>query len=388
MDFDLTPEQSELRETVERFAQEQLNDDLIGRDARGGFAADNWLKCSKIGLLGLPIPTRYGGTQADAVTTMVALEALGYGCRDNGLIFSLHAHLWAGVSPIIRFGSEQQRERYLPSMCDGTLIAAHAMSEPDSGSDSFSLGTSVARHDDGYVINGGKTFITNAPVADVFLVFATENRNRGFAGVSAFLVDRKTPGLTVGPPVSKMGLRTSPMAEVYFDDCVVPEESLLGPYCGGSAIFNWTMERERTFILASAVGTMRRDLERSIEHARTRKQFGQPIGAFQAVSHRIVEMKLRVEAAQLLLHRLAWKTDQGRPTGLDAALAKIWTSESFVQSGLDAVQIHGGYGFTTEYELERDLRDAVAGRIYSGTSEVQRNLAARHLGLPTQSMSR
>jgi alkylation response protein AidB-like acyl-CoA dehydrogenase len=171
------------------------------------------------------------------------------------------------------------------------------------------------------------------------------------------------------------------MGEVHLDDCEVPAEALLGPEGAGMAVFTWTMERERSFILATALGTMRRDLERCTDYARTRKQFGRPIGSFQAVSHRIVDMRMRLDASRLLLHRLAWLIDQGEPAKTEAALAKVYVSEAFVQSGLDAIQIHGGYGYTTEYEVERDLRDAIASRIYSGTSEIQRNLAAHHMGL-------
>ncbi|MFI6402041.1 acyl-CoA dehydrogenase family protein [Streptomyces sp. NPDC050548] len=388
VDLELTPEQREFSETVEKFALRELNDDLVGRDRDGVFAEKNWRKCAATGLLGLPVPAEYGGQDADATTTTAALEALGYGCRDNGLLFSLHAHLWAGVSPIVRFGSAGQKERYLPAMCAGESIAGHAMSEPGSGSDAFALTTSVTRRGGNYVLNGSKTFVSNAPIADVLLVFAVEERRRGFAGVSAFLVDRDTPGLTVSKPLSKMGLRTSPMGDVRLDDCEIPAACLLGPEGAGMAVFTWTMERERSFILATALGTMRRDLERCVEHARTRHQFGQPIGSFQAVSHRIVDMRMRLDVSRLLLRRLARLTDRGEPTAVEAALAKVYVSEAFVQSGLDAIQIHGGYGYSTEYEVERDLRDALASRIYSGTSEIQRDLAARHMGLSARTFGK
>ena len=388
MDLELTPEQRELAETVEKFALCELNENLIERDREADFAAENWRKCAQVGLLGLPVPEEYGGLDADAGTIVAAMEALGYGCRDNGLLFSLHAHLWAGVSPIVRFGSPEQHERYLPRMCAGELIAGHAMSEPGSGSDAFALKTTFGKRDGRYVLNGAKTFVSNAPIADVLLIFAVEKAGRGFAGVSAFLVDRGTPGLTVSKPISKMGLRTSPMAEVYLDDCEICESARLGPEGAGAPMFTWTMERERSFILTTALGTMRRDLERCIEYARTRRQFGQPIGAYQAVSHRIVDMRMRLEASRLMMHRLAWLTDRDEPSGAEAAMTKVFVSEAFVQSGLDAIQLHGGYGYTTEYEVERDLRDAIAARIYSGTSDIQRNLAARHMGLTPRGASR
>jgi alkylation response protein AidB-like acyl-CoA dehydrogenase len=388
MDFELSPEQRVYRETLESFAAKQLNADVAQRDRDGVFAREGWGKLADVGVLGLPIPTEYGGSGADAVTMMTALEAVGYGCRDNGLLFSMHAHLWAGVSPIVRFGSGQQRERYLPDMAAGEVVAAHGMSEPDSGSDSYAMTTTAVRDGDRYVLNGRKTFVSNAPLADVLLLFAVDPARRGFAGTTAFLVERDTPGLVVGEPVSKMGLRTSPMADVYLDDCAVPAEAVLGAPGGGAAVFSWTMERERSFILSTTLGTMRRDFERCVIHARTRKQFGQPLAAFQAVSHRIVDMRIRLDAARLLLYRLAWSLDRGLPTKVEAALAKVFVSESFVQSGLDAMQVHGAYGFMTEYELERDLRDSLASRFYSGTSEIQRNLAAHHLGLRAHSKAR
>ena len=255
------------------------------------------------------------------------------------------------------------------------------MTEPGSGSDAFALATTATRDGDGYVLRGSKTFVTNAPDADLLLVFATTDRARPLAGVCAFLVERETPGLAVGRPLRKMGLETSPIAEVFLEGCRVPASAMLGVPGAGVALFTAAMERERGFILASAVGTMERDLERCVAYARERRQFGRPIGAFQAVSHRVVDMRLRLETARLLVRQLAWRVDRGLPVALESALVKLHLSESFLQSSLDAVQVHGGYGYVAEYEVERHLRDAVAGRLYSGTSEVQRNLVAHLLGL-------
>jgi alkylation response protein AidB-like acyl-CoA dehydrogenase len=231
------------------------------------------------------------------------------------------------------------------------------------------------------VLNGSKTFITNAPIADLFLVFASVDRSKGWAGLCAFLVERDSPGLTVAQPLHKMGLQTSPMAEVFFEDCSVPATAMLGKVGAGMAIFNSGMERERSLILACAIGTMQRSLERCIRHARDRRQFGQPIGKNQAVSHRIVGMKVRLETARLLLYRLGWLIDQGRPVALDSTLVKLYLSECFVESSQEALRVFGGYGYMSEYEIERDVRDAFGSVLYSGTSDIQRNLAARHLGL-------
>ncbi|MDP9270869.1 MAG: acyl-CoA dehydrogenase family protein [Chloroflexota bacterium] len=376
----LTEEQWLLRDAVLQFARGELAS-VDGRDGDGHFAREAWRRCAELGLQGLAVPPEYGGTGASAVTIALALEALGYGCPDNGLIFSLGAQMWACETPIVRFGSEHQKRRYLPGLCDGSLIAAHGMSEPGSGSDAFSLRTRAERRDDRFVLTGTKVFVTNAPQADLFLIFATIDPALRFAGISAFLVEHGTPGLAVGPPAQKMGLEGAPMAELILDGCEVPADQVLGRPGNGMAIFNASMQWERGFILASCVGTMQRQLERCIEHARQREQFAQPIAAFQAVSHRIADMKVRLETARALLYRFAWLTDRGEADPLDAAITKLHLSETFLKSSLDALQLHGGYGYMVDYGLEQQVRDAVAGRLYSGTSDVQRNVIAHGLGL-------
>jgi alkylation response protein AidB-like acyl-CoA dehydrogenase len=380
MDFTLSDEQRQYAQAVEKLARE-FSHDLADRDAAGVFAADAWRRCAGLGLTGLRVPEEYGGSAADAITTMVALEALGYGCHDNGLIFCLNAHLWAGTVPIATYGTLSQRQRYLPRCCDGSLILAHAATEPGAGSDVLAMTTTATRSGEDWLLNGTKTFVTNAPIAGAFLVFAVSDRAAGPLGLSAFVLESTDPGLRVGQPISTMGLRTAPIAEVFLDGCLVPADRLLGRPGAGLAMFNAAMRAERTFILASAVGTMRRNLERCIAHARQRRQYGQAVGKFQAVARRVVDMKLRLETARLLLYRLGWLIDQGEPDALDISLVKLHISESWVQSGLDAIEVHGGYGFTTEYEVERDLRDAIGSRLYSGTSDIQYNLAARLLGL-------
>jgi len=378
VDFDPTEEQRAYYDSVVRFAGRELGGE--GAPGPAPFATA-WRRCAEFGIQGLAVPAAYGGSEAGALTIILAMEALGLGCRDNGLLFSINAQMWACQHPLARLGTEEQRRRYLPGLCAGSIVAAHALTEPGSGSDAFALATTASPRGDGYVLNGTKTFVTNAPVADLFLVFATIDRSRGFGGVCAFLVERDDAGLSVGAPARKMGLDSSPMGDVVLHDCLVPSARMLGAPGGGIGVFNAAMERERSFILASTLGTMQRDLDRCVGHARERRQFDQPIGRFQAVSHRIVDMRLRLDTARLLLYRLGWLADQGRPIGLQSALVKLHLSECFLQSSLDAVQIHGGYGYLSECQLEQDVRDAVAGRIYSGTSEVLRNLAARHMGL-------
>ncbi len=381
MDFELTEEQRSLRQSIVDFARSELNEDVIERDKDASFSQEAWTKCAEIGLLGLPVPKEYGGAGADALTTLIALDALGYACTDNGLVFSLNAQMWACETPIVHFGTEEQKQRYLPGLCDGSLLAAHGMSEPESGSDAFALQTTATKTDGGYVLNGTKTFVTNAPEADLHVVFATIDRSLGFAGITGFLVEKGTPGLSVGKPLSKMGLRTSPMGEVVLESCEVEDDALLGEPGAGMAVFNTSMTWERSCILASTVGAMERQLERSVAYAQERKQFGQPIGRFQAVSRMLVDMKVRLDTARLLLYRLGWLLDSGRSAVLDSALVKLYLSECYVRSSLDALQVHGGYGYMTEYELEREVRDAIGSRLYSGTSEIQYTIAARSMGL-------
>ena len=381
MDFSWTEEQLKFKKAVIEFAQKELNEGLIDRDRIGELAHKNWKRCAQIGILGLAIPEKYGGSGTDIMTTMLVMEGLGYGCRDNGLIFAMNAQMWSVQHPILTFGTEVQKQKYLPGMCSGELIGAHGMSEPESGSDAYSLRTKAERVGDGYVLNGTKMFVTNAPIADLALVFATVNPAKGIGGVTAFLVEKGTPGFRVSRQIEKMGLRTSPMGELILEDCALPVESRLGSEGAGSSIFNSSMEWERSCILGSHVGAMERQLEDAIRYTRERSQFGQRIGKFQSVANRIADMKVRLETARLLLYKVAWLKQMGKPAIMEAALAKLYLSECFVQSSLDAVRTYGGYGYMTELEVERDLRDAIGGTLYSGTSDIQRMIIARWLGL-------
>jgi len=381
MDFSWTEEQLKFKRAVIDFAQKELNAGLIEHDRQGQLPRENWKKCARFGLLGLAIPEAYGGSGADVLTTMLAMEGLGYGCHDNGLIFAMNAQMWSVQHPILAFGSETQKRKYLPGLCQGELIGAHAMSEPESGSDAYSLQARATRRADGYVLNGTKMFVTNAPTADIVLIFATVDPAKKIGGVTAFLVEKGTPGFTVSRNIDKMGLRTAPMGEVVLQDCFVPAESRLGPEGAGSAIFNSSMEWERSCILGSHVGAMERQLENCIRYARERRQFGQAVGKFQSVANRIADMKLRLEMSRLLLYKVAWLKQTGQSAIMEAALAKLYLSESFIKSSLDAIRTYGGYGYMTEFEVERDLRDAVGGTLYSGTSDIQRVIIARWLGL-------
>lgn len=381
MDFELTAEQQELRDAVRAFAREELNHDLEARDESGEFPRAEWRKCAEFGVLGLPVPTEYGGQAQDLVTTTIAMEALGWGCRDNGLVFSLNAQMWAVQMPLVHYGSEEQKRAWLPRLVSGELVGAHAITEPNAGSDVFSLTTRAERRDGGYVLNGQKTFATNAPVADIALAFAYLQRDGQKPSLTAFLVPRDTPGVTFGKPIPKMGLRTSPMGEVVFEDCFVPEAARLGPEGAGMRIFNSAMEWERACIFAGHLGAMERLLDDCIAYARKRRQFGQPIAKFESVADSIADMKVAIEAGRWLLYKVGWLAGRGKNAVLEAAMAKLFVSEMHKKAALDALQLHGGYGYMKEYPIEREVRNALAGTLYSGTSEIQRRIIARCLGL-------
>ena len=381
MDFAWTDQQRELLDAVSRFAREQLNYDVIENDRNAVFNHEAWKKCGEFGIQGLLVPTEYGGLGQDPLTTVAALERLGYGCKDNGLIFSINAHMWTAVSPLVYNGTEAQKQKFLPGLCNGTLIGGNAMSEPNSGSDAFALATTATRQGDKYILNGSKIFVTNGPVADVLVVFANVDKSRGAEGITAFLVEKGMPGFDPSHKIEKMGVRTSPMAEVFFENCEVPAENLLGKEGGGAFLFTRSMTWERGCILASAVGAMQRLLEKCIRYANERKQGGQSIGKYQLVASKIVDMKLRVESARHMLYHYGWLAGRRKSVYLEAAMIKLHLADAWVKCAEDAIQIHGGYGYMTEYEVERELRDAIGAKLYSGTSEIQRNIIASLIGL-------
>jgi alkylation response protein AidB-like acyl-CoA dehydrogenase len=379
--MDLTDDQKRLQDSAIAFARQELAYDVAQADAAGGFGREVWEKCARFGVLGMPIPEGYGGLGLGLSALLAVMEGLGYATRDQGLLFSLNAHLWTNSIPILTFGTETQKRRWLPGLSDGTLIGANAASEPEAGSDVFAMRTRAVRDGGAYVLTGAKTFVTNAPIADVIVAYATIDPSLGPMGITGFIVERGAPGVSISPPLHKMGLRSSPMAEVVFDECRVPAENRLGREGRGVEVFECSMEWERGCILASALGAMRRQLEDCVRHARDRRQFGRPIGKNQSVANRLVDMKVRLETGRALVYRLGVLKDRGEDAMLEAAMAKLHVSQCFVQSSLDAIQVFGGYGYMTEQRVERDLRDAVGSTLYSGTTEIQRNIIARAMGL-------
>jgi alkylation response protein AidB-like acyl-CoA dehydrogenase len=381
MNLDLDDTTLAIRREAAEFARDTLNEGFSEREHMGGFSRAGWQQCAEFGVQGLPFPAEYGGSEADVATTMLAMEGLGYGCEDAGLLFGINAQMWSVQMPISIFGTESQKRRYLPALCAGRMIGGHGMSEPDSGSDAFSMRTAARRDGDHWILNGAKTFVTNAPVADVFVVFANTDPRGGVLGISAFLIERGTPGFSVGREIGKLGLKTSPMAELALQDCRLTGDSLLGEVGQGATIFNSSMEWERGCILSTNLGIMQRQVEYCIRYAEARQQYGRSILEFQAIERKIADMATRIEAGRQLLYRVAWAKEAGVDAVMYAAAAKLYLSEAAILSSLAAVQIHGGYGFTTDFPPERELRNAIGGTLYSGTTEIQKNIIAQRLGL-------
>ena len=381
MDFSFSEDQSTFKEAAIEFALKALNKDTKEREQKSEFDQDGWDKCAEFGIQRLVIPERYGGLGMDTMTCVATMEGLGYGCRDGGLLFALNSHIWTCEFPILKFGTEGQKQKFLPGLCNGTLKGGHAMTEADSGSDAFHMNCKAVKKGDKYILNGTKTFITNAPIADLLLVFAVTDPKNGFAGITAFIVEKGMPGFSVGKPFDMMGLKTCPMGEVVLQDCEVPEENRLGKEGAGAAIFNSEMDWERSCLFATHVGAMARDLEVCIGYVNERRQFDKPIAKFQAIAHKIADMHVRLEISRLVLYKAAWLKSQGKRTSTESAVAKLFISESYVENCMEALHLHGAYGYSAEMDFERNLRDSIAGKIYSGTSEIQKNIISSQLGL-------
>ncbi|MCK2244210.1 MULTISPECIES: acyl-CoA dehydrogenase family protein [unclassified Crossiella] len=380
MDFEPNQEQRALAERAFELGS-ALNGGLAERVRAGRFDRDMWRRCGEFGLLGLSVPTADGGLGLDSLSTSLVIEAFAKGCQDMGLLFSACAHLFACAMPIAEHGGPELRTRLLPRLISGEWIAANAITEPEAGSDVHALRTTAIRDGADYVLNGVKSFVTNGPIADHILVYASTNPADGHLGLSAFVVDRHSPGLTAGPSFAKPGLTTSPLSPIYLDDCRVPAANRLGAEGAGSTIFSSSMAWERTCLFAAYLGSMDRQLTQTIAHVRTRRQFRKPLSRHQAVAHRIADMKLRLEGARLLLYRACARRDRGVDSTLEVSLAKLAVSEAAIQNALDAIQLHGATGFLSEGGVVEALGDALPSTIFSGTSEIHRDLIARGLGL-------
>ena len=377
MNFALNDEQMEIRDSILRFARQELAEPGEGKE----FPQAAWQKCAEMQLMALPFPEAYGGCGADFLTTVVAIQAFGYACKDAGLVHAVCTQILCGMQ-INSFGSEELKRRYLPSLVRGEKIFAQAITEAGSGSDALSMRSRAEPAEGGYKLNGTKIFITNGPIADVVLTFAVTNPEVSrIGGLSCLVVEKGMAGFSQCPPMAKMGLDTLQNGELVFADCAVPRENLVGSEGQGAILFNESMEWERCLLPAAHLGTLERVVETCVAYAKGRPAFGQPISKFQAVANKIVAMKVALELGRLILYKVAASKDQHKRAALEASIAKLYISEALKQSCLDAVQIHGGYGYMQEYDIERDLRDSIAATIYSGTSEMQQNIISRFMGL-------
>ncbi len=381
MQLSFNDEQLARREQIVEFARAELGSRLRDHDRAGTFPREDWEHCGAKGILGSHVPQEYGGQGLDAVTTVLTLEALGYGCGDNGLTLALGGQTWSVQEPIVIYGSEEQKRKFLPRLCSGEWIGCHGVSEEHSGSDALSLRTTATKTDGGYLLNGRKMYIGMAPESDLALVLANADPESGKWGVSAFLVESGTPGFSQDEARAKSGTRTNPMGDLVFDDCFVPSENLLGGEGIGMSLFTQTIAWERAFIHAGHLGAMQSLFEQCLSYAKERQQFGQPIGNFQSVSNRIADMRLRLETSRLLMYKVAAMKDAGENAALECAMANLHISEALLACATDAVRIHGARGYLEEHGIERQLRDSIGGVIYAGTSDIQRNLIASLLGL-------
>jgi alkylation response protein AidB-like acyl-CoA dehydrogenase len=377
---DWNDEQKALRKGLQKYF-EALNAGVLEDDAAERFNRDKWQLIRESGVIRIPFAEQWGGLGHDALTLVYVLEQLGYGCRDAGLLFALATQVVSAAIPLQKFGSEELKERYLPRLIDGEIISAHAISEPSAGSDAMAMSTTATPDGDGYLLNGGKTFITNGPIADVVTVYAKLETGDEASGITAFLVPTDTAGFHVGPPIAKLGLNTCPFCELEFTDCRVPATNVVGKPGAGFFILEHVMNWEILCIFVMMAGEMQERMERCIAHVKKRTAFGVPIASNQYVAGKIVDQKIGIETSRKHLYDTARRFAKGRSVTTEISMAKLVTSEANLASALSAVQLFGGRGYMREYGMEKGLRDAVGGPIYSGTNEMQRVRIASMLGL-------
>lgn len=382
MNFALTPEQLKLQNTIIDFAQKNLNIDIAKRDQEQTFDRILWEKCGELKLQGLTIAKEFGGGGLDILSAAHALEGLGYGCEDGGLCFAICAHLLACVMPIEKYGSTSQKERLLPLLCNGTLIASNAMTESSGGSDVYQMKTIADSVEQGFLLNGKKIYCTNGPVADLVLTYGLTNPEKGFfGGITAFLLEKEKHQFSCTPKIDKAGVRTCMMGDIHFDNVILDNSALLGKTGGGGMIFTKSMHLERILVAACHLGTMKRVLERTVDFVNNRFVGDQAIGSHQSISHQLADMKVQLEAAKLLTYQAAWKLTNGISVNEDASITKLFVSETFQNMMVHIMQIFAGKAYRENHEVERILRDALGSTIYSGTSAIQRNIIARQMGI-------
>ncbi|MFC1869500.1 acyl-CoA dehydrogenase family protein [Thermodesulfobacteriota bacterium] len=377
MDFELSPEHKSLQDTVRKFMDNDVRPIVEKPENEKEFHLDVWKKMGEMGLLGLDIPAEYGGSEADAI--MLALAITEISKVSTSLACSVAPHNCFAGSAISLGGSEEMKNKYLPRLASGELIGAGGWTEPGAGSDVHGIKTNAVKEGDYYVVNGSKTLITNAPICDVFVTIVVTDKSTKRPGLTCLVVDKESPGVSFGKPLDKMGLLGSPTGEIFFEDCRVPVENRIGEENMGFSQLMEVFEKGRIAMSCQCLGTAVACFEAAVKYAKSRSAFGNPIANFQAIKFMIADMKKNIDAARLLIMRAAWLKDQGKSIEMEASIAKLFTSEISVKCALDAVQIHGGYGYMKEYMVERYMRDVMLNPIGEGTSEIQRLIIARHV---------
>jgi len=377
MKLELNEQQKMIQKMVREFAQKEVAPIAAELDKKGEYPTKTLEKMAKLGLLGIIIPAEYGGAGLDTISYVTIIEEISRKCASTGVITSVHNSLVSW--PIIKYGNEEQKKKYLPILAKGEKIGAFAGTEPNAGSDLGAMKTSAVLKGDKYIINGDKTFITSGPKAGIIIVFAVTDKEAGSRGISAFIVENDMKGYEVGSIFDKMGINANLVSELIFKNMEVPKENLLGKEGEGFKIALSALDGGRIGIAAQSVGIAQAALDESIEYSKQRQQFGRPISKFQAIQWMIADIATRIEASRYLVYNAAYKKDIGERISKEAAMAKLFASETAVDAAIKAVQIHGGYGYTKEYTVERLFRDSKITEIYEGTSEVQRMVIAGSL---------
>ncbi len=377
MKLELTDQQKMIQKMVREFADKEVAPIASELDEKGEYPTKTLEKMAKLGLLGIIIPNKYGGAGLDTISYSIVVEEISRKCASTGVITSVHNSLTAW--PIMKYGNEDQKKKYLPILAKGEKIGAFAATEPNAGSDLGALRTTAELKEDRYIINGDKTFITSGPEAGIIIVFAVTDKKLGTKGISAFIIESDMKGYKVGSIFEKLGINASKTSELIFENMEVPKENLLGKEGEGFKIALATLDGGRIGIASQAVGIAQAALDESIEYSKQRQQFGRPISKFQAIQWMIADMATKIEASRYLVYNASYKKDIGERISKEAAMAKLFASETAMDAVIKAVQIHGGYGYTKEYTVERLFRDAKITEIYEGTSEVQKMVIAGSL---------
>ena len=374
MNFGLTREQELVRQMVREFAVNEVKPIAAEIDETERFPMENVKKMAELGMMGIPFPKELGGAGGDVLSYIITVEELSKVCGTTGVIVSAHTSLCASL--LYENGTPAQKEKYLIPLAKGEKIGAFGLTEPGAGTDAAGQQTTAVLDGDNYILNGSKIFITNGGVADTFIVFAMTDKSQGTRGISAFIVEKDFPGFSIGKKEDKLGIRASSTTELIFENCIVPKENLIGKEGKGFGIAMKTLDGGRIGIAAQALGIAEGALDEAVKYMKERKQFGRPLSAFQGLQWMIAEMETKIEAAKLLVYKAAWLKQNKLPYSVDAAKAKLFAAEVAMDVTTKAVQIHGGYGYTKEYPVERMMRDAKITEIYEGTSEVQKMVIA------------